>query len=502
MQKLITIGEEAFPLGYNDKLEPDRLGPEYCSLIQNGFLDNNIIQERTGYSLAGNDTGEATPNLLLHPHEVTSGTQLLKINNNATNTLANLFYWTGSGNWVKVTSLTFTASLPCQAVTANGYTYITNGTDTVKRWDSSTNTLTNISAIPITMDLVWFHNFLWALNASSYKNRAFFSNIGDPETFQPANYIDINPDDNDYIVAGVSFQDELLIGKRHSIVGYQGWSELTFTTSATNARLSTHGISAANSFISTGKDIHFLSFNGNIPHVKTLSQVLYSGLEYTGLLTDPIEGTMKVLSLGQLSKACQVFDGRKVWYFMPNGSSTYNDLAITYDTVTKGFSKHTGIYAAGACLSAVSGRDRVYFADSRNSKVYLFDGGNSDNGAAIDFQYISRRFSPDPKRFFKWKYLFISLRTGAAGNMLVYCSPDDYDFDLQETIPLTQTNSSFPYVFSFGLGSTTQYTERIELPYGVHQKMRLKLAKNDANARATVLDYDFMGYQKPVRDMP
>lgn len=500
MQRVATIGDKSFPLSYNDKLEPDMLPDGYCALIENGWLDNNRIEERTGYSLIGNDTGENKPNLGLHSHETTSGKQILKINDNALGTASNLFYWNGTGNWVKVVAPTFTPGLTYSMVTAYGKTYITNGVDTVKSWDGTT--LANVASIPICKYLYFFHDFLWAIREPTQRSRANFSNQGAPETFTGGDFVDIDPENADAINGVNTLRDEMIIGKQFSMYGFQGWTDDVFGYSQFFARLKTMGVISHETMVNTGNDLLFLSFTGGIAHVHSLVRTDFSDTVYGTIVTDPIEGTMQGLSEGNLGVSSGIFDGRKVWYFVPSGSQTYNDLCFVYDTKTKGFSRHTGIYSARSVVSTVSGTTRMYFADSRNSKVYLMDGSNTDNGAVINFKFISRQFNPDFKRMFKYKYLFLQFQRGVAGTLYAWVSVDDNNFDLVDTIDLSLGPTGFSYAFPITFGGTAQLTERVELAYGVNHSIQLMLIKNDVNARTVITAYDFMGHQKSIRDLP
>jgi hypothetical protein len=104
MQTLTILKDEKDPLSYNDKVIDHSVPDGQCVLAQNVFLDNNMIRGRNGYTMIANDTGEGKPNLGFCAYEVETGKHLLKINDDATGTAANLFYWTGTGNWVKVSA--------------------------------------------------------------------------------------------------------------------------------------------------------------------------------------------------------------------------------------------------------------------------------------------------------------------------------------------------------------------------------------------------------------
>lgn len=496
MQDLVEIKDAVDVKTYNDKLIDHSLPDGHCVLALNCFLDDNQIKQRTGYSMIANDTGENKPNLGFLAYEVATGKQLLKINDNAGSTAANLFYWNGIGNWVMVAAPTFTAGVVCSMVVANGKVYISNGVDATKEWDMGTLTLTNMAGIPVTPYLDWFHNYLVALKNS----RMYISDLGDPTTFPVGSYIDINPDDGDFITGSNSLKDELMVFKRSRTYSFQGWTELSFTVTFVNEKLASYGTTSDDSIVNTGKDLFFMSFGGGIPHIRSLTETQLANTIYAGIITDSQEGTMKTLSLSQLNKCASVFDGRKVWFFMPTGSSTYNDLTLVYDTITTGVTKHTGIYAARAVASTISGEFKIYFADSRNSKVYVFDGSYDDDGNDIEFRYISKRFQPDFKRFMKWKYLYMQYQRESTGNLEVYTSVDDYLPFLLETLDLNPPVGAFTFTFPFEYSTTPQGDARMELPYNVNRNIQLILYKKDQTAPVSVHDYGFMVKQKPLRD--
>jgi len=499
MQSLQSFKEPAFPLGYNDKYPASALPKGYCALIKNGFLSHNKVQERNGYTEVGTSTG-TKPNLGLHSYETGSTKQILKINDNATGTVAELQYWNGA-TWTTVATPTFTAGLVCSMVTVQGVVYISNGTDTVKKWNGTT--LVDVVAIPKGKYLKWYHGYLWSLHTTTYKSRAYFSDLYDPENYPAANLLDINADDGDFLTGAGAIKDELVFAKQYRMYSFQGWLEDTFTYGAVNERLSSYGATSFESFINTGNDLIFSSFGGDIPHFRSLTRTRFADTEYGGIITDDITGTMSTINKGYLYKISCVFDGTKVYIFFPKGSSTYNDTVVTLDTVTKGFAYHTGIYAARGIISTISGSAEVYFADSRNSKVYMFDTSNTDDGELIDFQFVSAQLEPDFKRFAKFKYLFLQYDTGIATTFDAYTSVNAATFDLQETIDLTgDTPSVFPAPFPFIFGLSNQGQTRIELPYGSsYQNIQLKIAKMDDKARMTLTEYEFMGYLRKIRDL-
>lgn len=500
MQDLQTFRETTDAIGYNDKYHPHDVPPNMVQMIQNGYLDSRGINERTGYSLTGNDTGENKPNLGFGILETNTVKHILKINDNSTSTAADLFYWNGSGNWVKVVTLTFTAGLQCSMVQAFGKVYITNGVDVVKSWDGTT--LANVAAIPISKYLRWFHNYLWTLNDSTQKSRAHFSNLSAPEVFGGADFLDISANDGDELTATGTIKDDLIFFKNRRTYGFQGWVEAAFTVAVVNEQLTAFGSTSNDNPVTIGNDLIFMSYGGDIPHIRSLKRTQFADTIYGGILTDPIEGTMKGLSKSQLAKCASTFDGRKVLFFVPTGSSTFNDTVLVYDSITTGWAKYTGIYGARACISTVSGKALIYFADSRNSKVYVFDGSYSDNGAAIDFQFISREFEPDFKRKWLWKYIYIQYdeSTSAVSNFEVWTHPDSGEnWRLEETLSMAPDQHGFPYIFNFNLGASDDRTPRINLPSTVSRNLTVMFKKNDTTNPVSVQHYDLLAKPKPLR---
>lgn len=505
MQQVAKLKDAVFPVGYNDSNKPDDLPDGRCVLAQNCFLDGNMIEERHGYTIYGSDTGEGTPNLGFCAFEVGATKQLIKINNSIaagtppTSPEAYMYYKTASGDWTKVTTYKFTAGLPVSMVVAQGKLYMANGTDKVRVWNGTTMTESN--TIPITYYLIWFHNFLWALGNATYKNRAYYSNLGDPDTFGAADYIDISPDDSDVITGAFSLRDEMFITKQFRSYSFQGWTEASFSIQLINDMMGSYGATSAIGFANTGNDLLFPSYNGNIPAIRSMKRTSQGMTEYGGCVTEEIETTMNGLSKAYLNKISSVYDGKYVWFFLPTGSDSYNSLALTLDPSTGGWMKHTGIYAARAVVSTISGQTEVFFADSRNSKVYKFDTSNSDNGANIDFQFISRQFRPDNTRKTKWKYLWVRWTTGSSGSLVVWCSPDGFEYHNIETISLaTAPATEFTFAFTSTFSTTDEGSKRINLPYKAFHGIQVKFVKNDATTRTQIRDFEFQGYEKKIRD--
>jgi len=493
MQDLTSIKDRTFPIGMNDKYRPEDLPDGYCVDAKNCFLEERKIREATGCTMIANNTGEDKPILGLAAFKTSTVNQLLKFNDNSTGSAANLFYWTGSGNWTKVDSPSFTAGKEIEVEVAAGNAYITNGTDTPKKWNGTT--LTDVTGFPVTPYIKWFHNYMWAFGTN---HRLYFSNLGDPETWGASDYIDISPNDGDIPTGLSTLKDELIIAKQNRIWSFTGWTSSSFTVKDINEKIAGYG-SVANCFVNTGNDLYYLSYVGDIPHFRSLQRTRYATIVAGGIISDDIQNTMNSLSKTQLSKMTGFYDGRKVWFFVPSGSSSYNDLILIYDTTTKGWVRQTGKYGAKVAISDVTGQPIIYFGDSRNSKVYKLDTSNSNDGASIDFQFISRRYMPDFKRKFKWKYLWMTGEAVGDVDVGVSTSPDGFNYVSQGNFNLKNPGSLFSFSFPAKLGVPDIVFKRFNLAYGPKHAMQLKLTKSNTGARAVIRDWEFLAQAKPLR---
>jgi len=499
MQHIAPIRDKEFPLGYNDKYKPEDLPPGFCVDAINCFLEERKIKERNGYSLVGNDTNEVHQILGLGYLETPSVRHLLRVGDDSSGNFGYIRYWTGSGNWIWISTRTLTKDLPTEMETAQGKTYMTNGTDTVLSWDGTT--LAQVAAFPKAKYIKWFHNYMFAFNVSGNRSRLYFSNLGDPETWGASDYLDIAPGDSDQGTGLNVLGDELIIGKGHRVKAFSGWSAATFSVKDVSDRLAEYGVASHRTMLNIGNDLLFLSFAGDVPHFRSLQRTRYAVNIYGGIISDDIENTMRGLNASALSVAAGLFDGKRAWFFVPNGSSTINDLTLCYDTVTKGWTKHTGINASVALIANVTGAPVRYFGESRaQSKVYKLDSSNSDNGSAISFQFTTRRFQPDFKRKHKYKYLYLHAETIGNVDVGVKTSVDGFTYDNQGNLNLQGTSSTFPLTFDAQLGSTDVKRKRFELGYQPRYNIQLQLTKNDTNSRAVIRDYEFEGYAKGLRD--
>lgn len=512
MQNVKSIKDKTFPVGYNDKVSPQNVPDGYCITAQNLFLTERNIAQRSGYSVSGTNTNTLLVSkavLGASRFETGSTKQILKAYDNAGGTDTDIYYWTGSGDWTKITDKNFaTNGLNVEFSNANANIYATNGADAVIKWTGSTGTTP--AGFPITKYLLWYHNYMFALNNSSYKSRLYFSNLGDPETWGANDYIDLNPNDGYEITGAAPFKDDMIIGKGNRVYAFTGWGDTSFTVKSIQDQ-SSYGCVAGRTMVDCGTYFMYLSMVGNIPHIVALQRTTYDTIVPAGIVSNDIEGTMKGLNKDYLYNATGYFDGRRAWFHVPNGSSTTNNLTIVVDITISGFNqqgiwqggwtKHTGIRSNTMFASNISGANAVYFGEAdatKTSKLYTLDTSNTDDGVAIEMVYESRNLTPSNVNPTKWKYLW--MYGDAVGNINVHVDTrgDFGALDDQGTISLAPTGTVFPFVFPATLGATGIIRKRFDLNYSRVRSMQLKLSISNSSTPAVINDYEFMGYLRPV----
>ena len=497
--KLSIYRETNFSKGYNDKVQPEHLPKGYLADALNCFIRTDQIVKRNGYTAIGSDIGS----------DACQGMRGVQFADGTKRMYAvfggDVHSWTGSGSFTNLGG-TLNTSGYVDIVVANNAVYFFDGTNTVVKV-ASNNTLSTVAAIPIGKFARWFHNSLYVSGVSGTPNRVRISNLGDPEDFSTGTTatIDVNPNDGDYITGMNELKDELLIFKTQRVWSLTGFGTSTLTLSNLNERLSGFGTLSHRSIVNTGKDIIYLSFLGDIPHFRSINQTREGTLIDAGIISDAIETTMSALNKAALDMVAGVFDGRNLWYAVPNASSTFNNKVLMQDTLTRGWVRHSGISASAWDVFAIGSTVQLYFGEaSADGKAYVFDTSTSDNGTAIAFQVISRRYGGDmPETKKKWKYLYITAEESGNYDLTVDYAKDGFTYDNLGTMNLSGTGSVFNTIIldTSKLGSTDVKRKRFNLPKVVGYYFQHKIYETSTTASVKIRDWEVLFFPKTIREV-
>lgn len=499
-QDLKRIIENNFYHGYNDRDKPETLrypqdGIFYMADIKNAFIEENKIAKRAGYKLIGN-APVATKILGQGRHEPYGGSKyILRARNNSGATNSEVEGWSGSGNFVVLTGAsTQTANAFHTFVTAKGATYIFNSAgDTVLKTINGT-TATAVAAIPKGTDAIWFHNYMFVYGVAANQDRLYFSAINDPETYNPTTgYLDVSPGDNEPITAVEVLKNELLIFKPSRVWALSGFGTTDFTLDDLGERVTSVGTYAPKGALSTGNDVYYISYRGDIPHVRSIKRTEDDATIDGGIVSDMISGTMKRVNTKQIAKTIMAFDGRRLWVALPMDSSTEPNEVITYDTLNNGWTRHTGMNIADMHISTITGEPRLYFGSSTaNGKSYLALEGRNDDGAAIDFVVKTPYYAEQPGYQSRYKYLYLTADSDTDTTLKVDYGVDGFTSNWLADVDLTGLGARFGFA-TFGtsrFGDTAIIKHRLDWAGGSAYYMQYTFSNNEADQQVTLRDWE------------
>lgn len=504
-------------IGENDRYPSHLLPPGLFTKVQNGLIDNNILSKRPGNTQTAASLGSQ---IILggSGFEPAGGTKVqIVCRNGASN--SQLYRWTGSGTWAAIGSANLTVDVQMNFVQASNTLLGFNGTDVVD-YDGTTVTK-NRSGIPLGKFGAWFHNYLFVAGVTASPNRLYWSDLGAPITFTAANFIDINANDGDSITGLASFNDELFIFKNNTIWSITGWSGSTFSATTiagqnTNSKIYGYGTPSHQSIIATGKNLYYLSFVGGVPHFRDLGITIFAKTIDQGIVSWDIDITMNGLNKAQLVKAAGIYDGKRIRWAVPNGSSTTNNLVLVFKPeiqvesklgIHRSWVRASGITPSQWWHSTISGRDKIYYGDATTGGI-VFEADTSvftDNGTNVELDARSRDFYLDLARKAKWKYMYLKTKRGTGGSLIVKARIDQAEaFATQDTIDLQGSSPGLGPTGTFTLGTSTLggasvTKDRVTFAHLTGSIMGLQFSETTSSA-CDIYDYEIYGQLKGLRD--
>lgn len=481
----------------NDTLPPEHLQRGYLADAQNCFIRTDEIVKRHGYSQIADDLGSNACQVIKGVRFADGTRKLYAVFNGI------VYSWGGSGNWTSLGG-TLNTSGYIDIVIANNAAYFFDGVHTVVKVTSA-NVISTVAGMPIGLGAYWLHNFLFVYGVTGAGNDIRISDLGDPENFTTgiATTISVNPNDGDYITAFADLNDELIVFKTQRAWSITDFGTTTLTVSDLNLRLTGVGTTAPRSVVSTGNDLYYMGFSGDIPHIRKLTRTRFGTIVDGGIVSNEIEGTMRGLNSSALDKVAGVFDGRNLWFAVPDGSNTYNNKVVMQDTVTQGWVRHSGINASCFEVFAIGAEEQLYFGEAGgDSKAYVFDTSTDDNGTAIDFQVTSRRYGGDlPEVKKKWMYYYITAQEAGNYDVTIDYSPDGFNYNNLATLNLSGRGAIFDNIIldSSRLGSTDIKQERYTLPKIVRRYIQFKLSESSTDASVAIRDWEVLMFPKQYR---
>lgn len=491
MQSLSNTPELNF-IGMNNREKPEFLKSGYVEKALNCILGDGEIRKGPG-------TVEA---LSIGPTKsclgaISTDSEVYAAFNNAESTLAIIYRWTGSGSATPIASMT--ASTQINFVDAGTAVYALNGVDSVKKIVGST--VTTPASIPVAKYGYWLNNRLYLAGVTGNESRLYYSDANDPDTFGGSSNIDIFKQQRSEINSLGGLAGLLMVGKKDNIISFNGFTSDDFTVKALTEQLPNTGIASQRSIVNVGNDLLYLSFSGDVPHIRSLKRTTFGDINDGGIISSDIEATMKTINKDQISKVAGGFDGRFCWWSIPTGSSTENDLTICYDTTSKGWTIHNDMDASVYFRSSVSGEDRFYFGANAESKLYYMDRDRADRANnETTMEIISRVYRPSVSKKNKFKYLYTVTGESTQQPITVEASPDGFTFTEQDELTPSVSSSNFTITFPFQFGNSSDKRHRTNLATVQAYSYQLKFTETSTQ-QVVIKEWDLYHYSRGLRSI-
>lgn len=493
MQRLRNIHEKKF-IGMNNKDKPDDLKDGYVEKALNVLMGDNKIVKGPGTTRLFNIGSEKKC-----LGAISTQNEVYLVFNEPGDTLAFIYRWDGSGQPVVVSGANLTADTEVNFVDTGSAVYVFNGVDTVGKLNGAV--YTTVAGIPVGRFPLWLNNRLWITGNNSYKSRLYYSDAGTPETHGGSSYIDIfaslkSPNTGLGTIGGV-----MVIGKRDNIVTFTGYTEDDFTAKKLADQLPNFGITSHRSIVNTGNDLLFMSFAGQVPHIRSIKRTSFDQLNYGGIISEDIETTLKGVNKERLDQVAAGFDGRYAWWSLPFGSNVVNSITICYDTLNHGWTIHDNLNASIWYRTSITGTDRLCYGDViTGSNYYINPIIASRDGEPITWEVISRNYRPESSRRSKFKYNFVITGSATSAVLDYYVSADGYDFELQDQIVQASDSQVFPFVFPFKFGQSSLGRHRTNLKTKQAYTLQNKFTESSTKS-VEIREWDLHYYGRGLRDI-
>lgn len=344
---------------------------EAVDLLNVEFTERGALRQRSGYAKF---TAEAAPASYdsITPFYTSGGTKQLVANRGAVVEAID-----ASGGSVATTGTTsgphhFTRFGQPTAETL----YIANGIDQVKKWDGtafsspaslSSRTEALIGQWPTSNRLVLARSF-------TYPSRVWFSDAGDPETFDPDNFVDLTPGDGEEIMAIETWRELLFVFKRSRFFVFYGESQDSsgdevFDSRPVDAR---YGCASSRAVATAPEGVYFLDRSG-------IYRTTGEQPERVSDIVQPIflGGGSAYYRGGVLTHAA-IEDAAMVWFrdriYLAFATGATNDRMLVFDPRYEWWSLFD-IPANGMCVFRAGDVEELLFAYASGSNhIGRYDG--------------------------------------------------------------------------------------------------------------------------------
>jgi len=229
-------------------------------------------------------------------------------------------------------------------------------------------------------------------------SRLYFSDLLEIDDWPVLNFIDISPNDGDYITGVKQVGDYLVIAKQHSIWLLTGDVRSTFTVGRVHAN---KGAYSPRSLELVNDTLCFISDDG----------IYFSDFTQAVLISERVKKYWDGLNSRRFNQVACWHANHKLYIAVPSANSLVNDKVIVYDSLRQCFVGVIPNWNISCFAEFREGGKRIdLFGGSQKGQVSHLEVGYSDSGTAIPFRWRSRELDFDaPEVLKRWNQIFMDI---------------------------------------------------------------------------------------------
>lgn len=341
--------------------------------------------------------------------------------------------------------------------------FASNEDNQLMYWDRSSTTLNGAFTVlpnaPHGNVQRWYKNFLFHLNnvkvgSQTYSEDLFWSNLGDPTTYDTVNNHTKVPGDGKLITA-VPMGTTLVLFKERSVqyltgFGNASW-QITGNASSYNSVSEEIGCIAPRGACQVGDEVWFID---NQARIRRITKTDNDAFRHD-VISKKIQASLDGINKGQLSQAIAWSWNNKVYFHVPNGSDNVNSLTFVFDILASRRVSTNPYFPEEAWTTYDNWKMScaftypstltldLYMGDALSGKVYKHFGVD-DDGVAINaiFEDGNNDFGlPDQFKNYKMGRITADAGTGDT-NVFMDTSIDSLPYINIGTLNLLATGST------------------------------------------------------------
>jgi len=257
---------------------------------------------------------------------------------------------------------------------------MTNKLDAPMVWDGY-NPIAVLGGSPPHAQYVAAHkNYLFMAGTSEGPSRLYFSEVLNLESWPVLNFIDISPNDGDWITGLLPYDDYLIITKNRSVWLLVGSGPSDFEVRRIHDGI---GCVAPRSLVRVVDSFAFVSTEG----------IYLSDISTPTLISERLKETWKKLNRRRLHQIAAEYYDHKLRVDVPYGSSKHNNMRIIYDTIRKClYLQELSAHASCYTKFSEAGQEVLLYGHAHNGQVSQADTGTSDAGLPIKMEWGTKYF--------------------------------------------------------------------------------------------------------------